>query len=144
MKRKGWSTYAWVAAVMVGCMGVMAWAQQRGAAGGDGLPPYVVKSEPVSRATDVDVKLTEIRVTYDRPMTDGSWSWIIEGNLGAYPGAKELGEPRWEDGGKTCVLPVKLQPGTVYAVGCNSYRHTGFKDRDGRVAVPYVLVFKTK
>jgi hypothetical protein len=41
------------------------------------------------------------------------------------------------------VLAAKLVPGTLYAVGANSFRHTGFRAPDNRVAVPYVWVFKT-
>ena len=108
------------------------------------LPPCVVKTEPANRATDVAATLNEIKVTYDRKMTDRMWSWIIQRNLGVYPGGRDLGEPRWENDGKTCVLPVRLRPNTVYAIGCNSFRHNGFRDLDGKVAVPHVLVFKTK
>jgi len=110
----------------------------------DRFPPRVVKTEPANRADDVEPALKEIKVTYDRPMMDRSWSWILQRNLGVYPGARDLGEPRWENDGKTCVLPVRLRPNTVYAIGCNSFRHSGFRDRKGRIAVPHVWVFKTK
>jgi RNA polymerase sigma-70 factor (ECF subfamily) len=42
------------------------------------------------------------------------------------------------------VLPVKLEPGKTYAVWVNSEKFGNFKDADGRSAVPYLLVFKTK
>ncbi|HUU43307.1 MAG TPA: Ig-like domain-containing protein [Planctomycetota bacterium] len=109
------------------------------------FPPCVVKTEPENRAMDVDPDLREIKVTFDRPMNvNRSWSWITYPDLGAYPGDRALGEPQWEDDGKTCVLPVRLRAGTVYAVGCNTFRHTGFRDRKGRIAVPHVWMFKTK
>ena len=108
------------------------------------LPPCVVASVPASRATDVDAALREIKVTFDRPMmTRQQWSWIIHTALGVYPGVRDV-PPRWEDEGRTCVLSVRLRADTVYAVGCNSVRHPGFRSRDNKVAVPYVLVFKTK
>ena len=108
------------------------------------FPPCVVKTEPANRAKDVDPNLREIKVTFDRPMmTEKQWSWIIHQQLGVYPGAKDGPPPRWENGGKTCVLAVKLIPGTLYAVGVNSFRHTGFRAPDNKVAVPYVWVFKT-
>jgi len=92
------------------------------------LPPYVVKTQPENRAIDVGPTLREIKVTFDRKMdVNRSWSWIIHRHLGAYPGSRDLGEPRWENEGRTCVLPVRLRPNTVYAVGCNSIRHTGFR-----------------
>ena len=73
-----------------------------------------------------------------------TWSWIIHTDLGVYPGYRGSPEPRWENDGRTCVLAVKLSPDTVYAVGVNSYRHTGFRDTEGKIAVPHVWVFKTK
>ena len=109
------------------------------------FPPCVVKAQPADRAKDVSFTLQEIKVTFDRPMnTDKTWSWIMYPELGVYPGFKGSPEPRWEDDGKTCVLAVKLSPDTLYAVGINSFRHTGFRDKAGKVAVPEVWVFRTK
>jgi hypothetical protein len=38
-------------------------------------PPVVVRTALVAGSTDVDPSLTEIRVTFSKPMQDGSWSW---------------------------------------------------------------------
>jgi hypothetical protein len=76
-------------------------------------------------------------------MDTSSWSWIIHSDLGVYPGIRGGSQPRWEDEGRTCVLPVHLKPDTVYAVGVNSIRHSGFRDKDRGKAVPYVWVFRT-
>jgi hypothetical protein len=46
--------------------------------------------------------------------------------------------------GKTCVLPVKLEPGKTYVSWLNSQKFGNFKDADGRSAVPYLLVFETR
>lgn len=109
------------------------------------FPPRVIKTEPADRAVDVDPTIEEIKATFDRPMqTKKSWSWILHRSLGAYPGYRGSAEPKWENNGKTCVLAVKLTPGTLYAVGVNSFRHTGFRDKNGKTAVPHVWVFKTK
>ena len=140
---------AFVLACLAGLAGVgvfVALAAERAATEPDtDLPPCVVKTVPADRAKDVDPALQEIKVTFDRPMqAERSWSWIIHNNLGAYPGYQGSAEPRWEDEGKTCVLQVKLAPGALYAVGVNSFRHTGFRDKAGKVAVPYVWVFKTR
>jgi hypothetical protein len=45
---------------------------------------------------------------------------------------------------RTCVLPVKLEPGKTYAIWVNSEKFNNFKDVGGRSAVPYLLGFKTK
>ena len=54
------------------------------------------------------------------------------------------GDIAYNKGNKTCVLPVKLKPGTTYAVWINSAQFGNFKDADGKSAVPYLLVFQTK
>ena len=120
-------------------------AQDKPAAKDDAdFPPRVVKTEPADRATGVDFRLREIKVTFDRPMnTEKMWSWMILADQGVYPGYRGGPEPRWENDGKTCVLAVRLSPDTVYAVGVNSPRNNGFRDLDGKVAVPYAWVFKT-
>jgi len=108
------------------------------------IPPYVIKTEPANRAVDVDFELGEIKVTFDRPMlAERSWSWVTLNTIGPFPGIEGSG-PRWENDGKTCVLEVNLMPDTLYAVGINSPRYTNFRDPEGKAAVPYAWVFKTK
>jgi hypothetical protein len=59
---------------------------------------------------------------------------------------KTVGEKpiHYEKDKRTCVLKVKLEPGKTYAIWVNSDNFKNFKDADGRPAVPYLLVFKTK
>lgn len=124
---------------------VALFAQDKPAVKDADFPPRVVSTFPADRARDVSPDLTEISVTFDRPMKMGrSWSWIINEPYGAYPGDKAEGDPTWSDDHKTCTLKVKLRPATTYAVGVNSFRHTGFQDPDGVPAVPFVWVFKTR
>jgi RNA polymerase sigma-70 factor (ECF subfamily) len=100
----------------------------------------VVKSEPAADAQNVDSGLTEIRVTFSKDMRDGSWSWTQRSSED-YP--EVTGKPYYIDK-RTCVLPVKLQPGKTYFIGINSARFGNFKDTAGRSAVPYALSFSTK
>ena len=51
---------------------------------------------------------------------------------------------KYADDKRTCVMPVKLQPGKTYAIWLNSKKFRNFKDVGGKSAVPYLLVFKTK
>jgi len=103
-------------------------------------PAVVVKSEPAADAKDVDPGLTEIRVTFSKDMRDGSWSWTQRSDE-TYP--EVTGKPHYVDK-RTCVLPVKLEPGKTYFIGINSPRFGNFKDASGRSSVPFALSFSTK
>jgi RNA polymerase sigma factor (sigma-70 family) len=107
----------------------------------DDLPPVVVNIEPKVGAIDVDPALGEIRVTFSKKMMDRSWSWT-EGNVYAVP--KSNGKIHYEADHRTCVMPVKLEPGKTYVLGINSERFRNFKDSRGRPALPYLVVFRTR
>jgi HEAT repeat protein len=103
-------------------------------------PPVVVKTEPVAGSIDVSSDLTEIRVTFSKAMQDGSWSWSTWGEEN-FP--ETTGGARYLADGRTCVLPVKLEPGRFYAIWLNSNNFRGFQDTGNRSAVPYLLTFVT-
>jgi len=107
----------------------------------DELPPVVVNIEPKIGATNVDPGINEIRVTFSKKMTDKSWSFT-EGNVYSVP--KLNGTVHYEPDKRTCVMPVKLEPGKTYVLGINSERHRNFKDVEGHPALPYMVVFHTK
>jgi hypothetical protein len=100
--------------------------------------PIVVSSVPAAGATEVDPTLSEIRVTFDQPMRDRSWSWV--GGGPSYP--ETTGEPRYEEG-RVAVLPVRLQPDHSYHLNINSERYTNFVSAQGESAPPYALDFTT-
>jgi len=104
------------------------------------LPPVVVKAVPQSGDVKVDPNVTEIRVTFSKRMQDGSWSWST---VSKDTNPETTGKPRYLADGKTCVLPVQLEPDHTYGFWLNSAKFGNFKDRQGRSAVPYLLVFKT-
>ncbi len=106
------------------------------------LPPVVVKTVPQSGDTQVDAKaVTEIRATFSKDMTDQSWSWA-QTSEETFP--KTAGKISYDKDKRTCVLPVKLEPGKTYVIWLNSEKFRNFKDADGHSAVPYLLVFETK
>ena len=107
----------------------------------ESVPPVVVKTVPEAGVAEVDPKLTEIKVTFSKEMQDRTWSWATL-TKESFP--KLGGEPKYLADKRTCVLPVKLEPGKTYAIWVNSEKLGNFKDADGRSAVPYLLVFKTK
>jgi hypothetical protein len=71
-------------------------------------PPVVVSTEPRAGQTDVAPGTNEIRVTFSRPMRDGSWSSVKLSDT-SFP--KTTGNPRFLDNQRICVLPVSLEPG---------------------------------
>ncbi len=79
-------------------------------------------------------------MTFSKKMMDKSWSWT--GNPSSVP--KPNGRIHYEKDGRTCVMPVKLEPGKTYVQGVNGGRFGNFKDRNGQSALPYLLVFHTK
>jgi RNA polymerase sigma-70 factor (ECF subfamily) len=107
----------------------------------ESVPPVVVKTVPEAGSSEVDPATTEISVTFSKAMQGGSWSWVTVSQE-SYP--ETPAEPRFVEDQRTCVLPVKLQPGRTYAVWVNSQRFRNFKDARGQPAVPYLLVFKTR
>jgi hypothetical protein len=107
----------------------------------ESVPPVVVKTVPEAGAGEVDPNLTEIKVTFSKDMQDGSWSWTTLSKE-SFPNLD--GKPKYLADKRTCVLPVKLEPGKTYSIWVNSEKFGNFKDPDGHSAVPYLLVFKTK
>ncbi len=106
----------------------------------DEAPPVVVKSFPVAGSAEVDPGLSEISVTFSKTMVDGSWSWATW-RKEHFP--EMAGKPSYRDDRRTCVLPVKLKPGSLYAVWINTDRFRNFKDTHQLPAVPYLLTFHT-
>jgi hypothetical protein len=107
------------------------------------LPPVVVKTVPQAGDVRVDPNITEIKVTFSKRMQEGSWSW---GQISDDTMPPTTGEPHYLADGKTCVLPVKLEPGRTYVLQLNSLtgKFANFKDRQRRPAVAYLLVFQTR
>jgi Bacterial Ig-like domain len=106
----------------------------------ESAPPVVVSTTPTAGSVGVDPGLAELRVSFSKPMQDGSWSWSTWGE-DTFPEMTD--KPRYLEDGKTCVLPVKLQPGKFYATWLNSSKFRNFKDASGNPAVPYLLTFRT-
>ena len=104
-------------------------------------PAVVVRTVPEAGSDGVDPQLTEIKATFSKDMVDGTWSWSTYGEEN-FP--KVDGKPKYLADKRTCVLPVKLEPGKTYALWLNSEKFTNFKDAAGRPAVPYLLVFRTR
>jgi hypothetical protein len=105
------------------------------------VPPVVVKTVPEAGSRDVRPGECEIKVTFSKQMSDGSWSWCT---VWDDSNPEALGKPKYDADHQTCVMKVTLEPGTTYGYWLNSERFHGFQDTEGHSAVPYLLAFTTK
>jgi hypothetical protein len=106
------------------------------------LPPSVVKTVPPAGATDVDASLKELKFTFSKDMMDGNWS-VCQVSKEHFP-ESGVGKIHYLPDKRTCVMPVKLQPGRTYVLWLNLGRFQNFRDAEGHSSVPYQLVFETR
>jgi len=102
--------------------------------------PQIAKTTPEIGATGVDPGVTEIRVTFDRDMSQGM-SWA--GGGPEFPPVDKSRKAEWVDK-RTCILPVTLKRGGYYRVGINSKSHQNFKAANGTATPPAAIFFTTK
>jgi RNA polymerase sigma-70 factor (ECF subfamily) len=105
------------------------------------MPPAVVKTVPQAGATDVDPALKELKFTFSKDMMDGNWS-VCQISKEHYP--ETAGKIYYLPDKRTCVMPVKLQPGRTYLLWLNLGKFQNFRDSEGHSSVPYQLVFETR
>lgn len=132
-------TAVWFASLAVGLLcGLNAQGQ---APTIESMPAVVVKTFPEAGVKNVDPGEVEIKITFSKEMSDGSWSWSSAWQDSTPEG---IGKPHYEADHKTCVYKVKLAPGKTYGYWINSQKFGNFRDKSGRSAIPYLLVFQTK
>ena len=94
---------------------------------------------PANEATDVDPELSAIKVVFDRPMQDGSWSMV-----GGGPNFPEIvGKPAYDATKMVWTVSVKLKPDWRYQFMLNSGRFTSFRSSDGEPLAPVSVSFRT-
>ena len=101
--------------------------------------PMVVSMTPANGAADIDPDLATIRVVFDRPMKDQSWSMV-----GGGPHFPEfVGKPSYDEAKTAWTVSVKLKPDWSYRFMLNSDRFHGFRSRQGVPLEPVTVEFKT-
>ncbi|HQL78393.1 MAG TPA: Ig-like domain-containing protein [Verrucomicrobiota bacterium] len=133
-----------ITATLVGLVATLAAqsAARTGAVSVKSMPPSVVKTVPPSGDTAVDAALGAISVTFSKDMkTDRMWSFCQISNE-TFP--QKAGEVHYLSDKRTCVMPVKLEPGKTYVIWINRGQYNSFRDTANNPAVPYLLVFETK
>jgi hypothetical protein len=107
----------------------------------DSAAPVVVKTTPEAGVRNVAPGTVDVRITFSKEMADQSWSWSSAWKDSE---PESIGKPYYDADRRTCVLKVKLEPNKTYGWWINSQNHYGFKDQQGKSAVPYLFVFQTK
>lgn len=97
--------------------------------------PQIVELSPGNGDGEVDPTIKKISVTFDTKMGGGA-SWVTLDRQ-AWPGAAG-GRPEWSKDGRTCTLPVEIEPGKTYKVGLNGPFYLNFQSRYG-VPLPAVV-----
>ena len=98
--------------------------------------PHVLALEPANGAQNVDPNLSEIRVTFDRPMSPNSWSFCQRG-ADNFPDF--LAKPSFNADRTVITVPVRLRPEWNYYIFLNSPPFLGFRSAQGGIlpAVPW-------
>jgi RNA polymerase sigma-70 factor (ECF subfamily) len=106
------------------------------------MPPSVIKTIPASGTTDVDPTLRQLTFVFSKDMIDRNWS-VCQISKETFPAAGEGGMHYLPDK-RTCLMPVKLEPGKTYVLWLNRAQFQSFRDTDNNSSVPYLLVFQTR
>ena len=102
--------------------------------------PQISATSPPNGATDVDPNITEIVVTFDRPMGDGM-AWCRRDPPETYP---KHSPATWRDE-RTCVASdVVLEPGKTYIIWLNMPGFYGFRSSEGVEFPPVRYTFTTQ
>jgi hypothetical protein len=109
--------------------------------GADGAQtPRIVAMSPPNGATDVSPTVTELRVTFDMPMSP-SFSWCGGGDN--FPEVSPGKRAHWTPDRQTCVFPVRLKPNWQYGLSINAPSFQGFRSTDGIPVQPVAYKFST-
>ncbi|TWT96811.1 Regulatory protein BlaR1 [Botrimarina colliarenosi] len=102
--------------------------------------PEIAELSPANGDGDVDPDTKTISVTFDTKM-GGGMSWVRTG--GWFPGAED-GRAWWSKDGRTCTLPVALEPGVTYQLSLNGSHYVNFQSQHGVPAPTTVWSFTTE
>ena len=110
--------------------------------------PTIISTNPEIYINDVNSRLDRITIKFSRPVRESSWFYSSL-SPGILP--QVTGEPALDSSSNEWTLPVKLEPGKVYAIAFNcgdavkdiENFSAGFRGLSGKMAKPFVLVFAT-
>ncbi|MEO1497609.1 MAG: M56 family metallopeptidase [Planctomycetota bacterium] len=101
--------------------------------------PRVEEMSPANGAEGVGPSVAKITATFDSPM-GGGMSWVRA--AGRFPGSKN-GRAEWSKDGRSCTLPVDLEPGATYRLSLNGSHYVNFQSKWGVPLEPVEWTFTT-
>ena len=102
--------------------------------------PKVVSMVPANGASDVDPKLTEIRITFSEPMVDKNWAVV-----GGGPNFPEItGKLAYDKDRKVLTVPVRLKPSWTYHFWLNKGEFNSFRSAKGAILDSVAVEFTTR
>jgi hypothetical protein len=105
----------------------------------DAKRPKVVSMVPANGATNVNPAIVELKVTFDRPMKDGSWSMC-----GGGPHVPEsTAKPSFNADRTVWTVPVKLKWDWDYEFSLNCQSYNAFRSEAGTPLAPVPVRFRT-
>ena len=104
----------------------------------DAKAPRAVSMTPANGATDVDPALTEIKITFDRPMRGIS---VVRDDLEL---PEIAGEAHYDKEGRVFTIPVRLKPNREYGFWLNKGNFDNTRSRDGVKLEPVAVTFRTR
>ncbi|HEY8618239.1 LuxR C-terminal-related transcriptional regulator [Phenylobacterium sp.] len=122
-----------------GAFAAVALFQSSAAPAVQAAPPRVVSTSPAAGAI-LAPGAFELKVTFDRPMTAGSHSYV--GDPKTFP--KCAPRATLSDDRRTFTLSCIAEAGRTYAVGFNNQLHRNFVSADGTPATPAHIRFSVR
>ncbi|MGD0786191.1 MAG: tetratricopeptide repeat protein [Sedimentisphaerales bacterium] len=110
--------------------------------------PAIISTNPEIYINDVNSRLDKITIKFSRPVQQSYWFYSSL-SPGVLP--QVIGEPSLDSSTNEWTLPVRLEPGKVYAIAFNcgdavkdiENFSAGFRGLSGKMCKPFVLVFAT-
>ena len=110
--------------------------------------PFVVDTIPALYSEDVDPNIGAIIIIFSEPMKTTDWFYS---SFSPVPMPKSAGQPSFDNAGLKWTLPVKLEPGKIYAIAVNygnaekdvKNPQAGFRSALRLRCEKFVLVFAT-
>jgi DNA-binding CsgD family transcriptional regulator len=138
-----WGSMMIVTAIISATVSALVFAGAQSASNASSTParPRVVSTFPAPGAV-VKPGRIDLRVTFDRPMRQQSFSFVQK-SPDTYPDCGS-NRPAQSADGRTFTLACRIEPGRQYEIWFNSEPYMNFADEKDVAAIPHGLRFRTR